>query len=99
MLHPGDHVQFTVTGADPQDRPLQWELTASAGIIEDSAISTGGNPVTLEWIVGKGDVAEASVADIQMYAQGSEYRRWKRFDHRAYFQYVVRPPLRRNPAV
>ncbi len=99
VLHPGDRVQFTVVGTDPQDRPLRWDLTTVTGTIEDSKLSTGGNPVMLEWVVGKGDVTEVAVAHIHMYAEGSEYRRFTRFDHRAYFRYIVRPPLDHNPAV
>ncbi|WP_063043725.1 hypothetical protein [Nocardia pseudovaccinii] len=99
ILRPGDRVLFTATGTDPHDRPLRWDLTRmSAGTMEDSKVSVDGNPVELEWIVSEGDVGERNGVHIRMYAEKSKYKKFAGFDHRAYFQYIVRPPLDHDPA-
>ncbi|AMY20329.1 MULTISPECIES: hypothetical protein [Nocardiaceae] len=94
ILRPGDRVGFIATGTDPQDRPLRWDLMSSQnGLTLDSKVSKAGEPVQLEWSVGDGDVTESAVVALYMSAEDSTYKRFRHFDHRAYFGYVVRPPL------
>ncbi|OZE28466.1 hypothetical protein CH278_23900 [Rhodococcus sp. 05-2254-5] len=93
ILRPGDRVQVTVTGTDGRDRPLEWELITPAGTHAASAISASGTEAQLEWEVTDADVGEAAVINIQMRAKGAKYQRANGFDHRAYFQYIVRPPV------
>ncbi|WLF51341.1 hypothetical protein [Rhodococcus opacus] len=96
ILHPGERVGFTAMGTDPQDRPLRWDLTSSqTGLLLDSQVSDVGQPVQLEWLVDDGDVTETGVVQLHMYAEQSKYRRFGRFDHRAFFGYIVRPPSER----
>lgn len=93
ILRPGDRVGFTATGTDPQDRPLRWDLMSSQnGLTLDSKVSQAGDPVQLEWVVDDGDVTETAVIELLMYAEDSKYKRFRHFDHRTYFSYVVRPP-------
>lgn len=97
VLFPGDRVQFTVIGFDAHDRPLEWWFTTPASL-RVTGHSTSGKEAELEWQVAEGDVGEAVDIDIHMRAQGSKYQRWHGFDHRAYFRYMVRPPVDYGPA-
>lgn len=97
IVHPGDRVQVTVTGTDPQDRALEWELIAPGGAHAARVISKSGAEAQLEWEVADADVGEAAILNIEMRAEGAKYLRWNRFDHRGYFQYIVRPPLDHDP--
>lgn len=92
IVHPGDRVQVTVTGTDAQDRPLEWELITPAGTHAASAVSASGTEAQLEWEVADADVGEAVPIHIHMRAKDAKYHRANGFDHRAYFEYIVRPP-------
>lgn len=94
VLRPGDRVGFVAIGTDPQERPLRWDLESSqTNLLLDSKVSQVGEPVELEWVVNDGDVTESAIVQLFMYAEDSKYRRYRRFDHRAYFHYIVRPPI------
>lgn len=97
VLRPGDRVQFTATGFDVHDRPLVWTLHLPRGR-QESTESAPGSAAELQWRVEDGDVGETVTVEIFMSAKDSKYQRFNNFDHRAYFTYVVRPPLDHNPA-
>lgn len=94
ILHPGEVVTFTAIGIDAQGRDLEYALVpTSTGTIFTHADSTGGNPVTLQWVVSKEDVAELAWANIYMRAKGAEYHRFQRkLDDQVAFGYRINPP-------
>ncbi|WP_141217212.1 hypothetical protein [Rhodococcus sp. 14-2470-1b] len=96
IIHPGDRVQFAMTGFDTHDRPLEWWFTTPSSL-RVTSVSNSREEAALEWIVTEGDVGETAVIDIHMRAEGSQYQRYHGFDQRAYFQYVVRPPVGYDP--
>ncbi|WP_041452412.1 hypothetical protein [Hoyosella subflava] len=80
-------------GTDPHDRPLEWVLeNKRACLLLHSTVSQVGEPAQLGWVVGDGDVSEGAIVQLLMSAKDRKCRRFRRFDHCAYFIYIVRPP-------
>lgn len=91
-VHPGETVRFTCVGIDPQERQLKWDLSYPDFTLRDSKVSESGVPVDLEWVVGDDDVNLTAHVNLQMSAHEAKYRRYRSFDHRAYFEFSVQPP-------
>lgn len=93
ILHPGEAVQFTCTGTDPQGRELEFELSSRlVGGTKMTARSASGEPVTLTWVVKESDVALVVRTHITLKAVGTNYHRIGKVDQRVTFPYRVDPP-------
>lgn len=88
----GDVVTFTCVGSDPQGRDLAWTLSSTPRANIATGTSRSGEPIELQWQTAEEDVSEATAVQIYMSAVGARFHRSQRYDHRAYFLYIVRPP-------
>lgn len=91
VLQVGDVVTFTCVGTDPKGRELEWTLNRPRGAYL-VVLGPSGEPTELTWQVSDEDVEESAAVQIYMSTADSPYHRWKHFDHRVWFPYVVRPP-------
>ncbi|NLI85230.1 MAG: hypothetical protein GX440_07535 [Propionibacterium sp.] len=93
VLHPGDVVEFTCFGTDPQDRSLAWELwKPKVRQPVPRATTNAGEEACLEWVVSEDDVQERCWIDIRMSAVGARHHRNGSLDGSGVFVYIVRPP-------
>jgi hypothetical protein len=90
----GQPVIFTCTAFDPQDRSLRIELVRGQMIEKvDEAHTSGGQPVTLTWVVQEADVNTQAVITVKLWTQDSKYHRWNSLgDAQVNFIYQVFPP-------
>lgn len=92
VVHPGEQITFTCIGVDPQGRPLAWTLAPSHMAQEEPVIGPSGTPTSLVWTIPDGAVSEGASVHIFMSTHEARYRRFNSFDHRAYFNLIIRPP-------
>jgi hypothetical protein len=91
-LHPGDEVMIRMTGVDPQDRELTWEMPSTDSAGHGATIvktSPSGEPVELTWVVGEHDVREECYQNVYMRSSG-RYHRSGSFDQRVWLVYRIR---------
>lgn len=90
VLHPGDQVVFDCIGWDPEDRPLEWDLSVVTGMARYAEERVSTNPARLTWNVDEQDIAE----HVRVWVTLRSDRRWHRNgvdDDAAGFRYRVLP--------
>lgn len=92
VIHVGDTVTFTCAGTDPQDRMLEWKLSA-IGIRETKVRARSGETVTLTWRAAT--TSENCEVQIHLNSVGDYHRRWSH-DGLVLFTYRVVPPRPRS---
>lgn len=89
-LRPGDVVEFSCRGVDPQGRPLAWML--SPRLTQRRVPEETGPEVSLRWQVKPEDVRDMVQLQIYMWALDTPFHKRGNFDERGVFVYRVLPP-------
>lgn len=90
ILHPGEVVEFSCAGIDPQGRDLEWTMIVQHKA-RVQAVSASAVDAHFRWIVEDGDVGEYVVVTFEMIAVGAKYHRSNGRDQRGWLEYKVRP--------
>lgn len=94
VVRPGDVVTISMTGVDPQDRPLDWRVNINtASGWHELGVHRSGQQVDFSWRVTELDVGETTWLTLFLSATNTPFHRCGDHDQRITLSYRVRPPL------